>query len=121
MEDGVAQTIDEYLAALPADQRDALERVRRHIRALLPDALETMSYGMPVFKIGDQAVVWFAGWKAHCSVYPLTDRFLRSHADALKGFRRTKGSLHFTPDRPIPDTLLTELVEARLADLADGA
>lgn len=109
--------MDAYLARLPATQRDALADLRQRLRRLLPGAVEGMSYGMPVFKVDDQAVVWFAGWKAHCSIYPLTDSFLRSHADALKGFRRTKGSLHFTPDRPIPDTLLAGFVQARLADL----
>jgi uncharacterized protein YdhG (YjbR/CyaY superfamily) len=109
--------MDEYIARRPADQRATLEHLRQRLASLLPGAVEGMSYGMPVFKVDDQAVVWFAGWKAHCTIYPLTDRFLRSHADALKGFRRTKGSLHFTPDRPIPDTLLAAFVQARLADL----
>ena len=71
--------IDAYLNRLPEDQRTALNRVRKQVRSLLPNAEETISYGMPAFKVGDRAVVWFAGWKAHCSIYPLTDRFLRSH------------------------------------------
>ena len=94
-----------------------LDRLRAQLRALLPDAVETISYGMPTFKIGDRAIVWYAGWKSHCSMYPLTDSFLRSHADALKGFGRTKGSLHFTPEAPIPEHLVEELVRARLSDL----
>ena len=94
-----------------------LDRLRAQVRALLPDEVETISYGMPTFKIGDRAIVWYAGWKSHCSIYPLTDSFLRSHADALKGFDRTKGSLHFTPEAPIPEHLVEELVRARLSDL----
>ena len=94
-----------------------LDRLRAQLRALLPDAVETISYGMPTFKIGDRAIVWYAGWKSHCSMYPLTDSFLLSHADALKGFDRTKGSLHFTPEAPIPEHLVEELVRARLSDL----
>jgi len=109
--------IDAYLNRLPEDQRTALNRVRKQVRSLLPNAEETISYGMPAFKVGDRAVVWFAGWKAHCSIYPLTDRFLRSHSEALKGFQRTKGSLHFTPAVPIPDDLLAALVRERLGDL----
>jgi len=112
-----SSAVNGYLARLPKDQHAALDRLRAQLRRLLPDAVEAISYGMPAFKIGDQAVVWYAGWKAHCSIYPLTDSFLRSHADALKGFRRTKGSLHFMPDAPIPEDLVEELVRARLADL----
>jgi uncharacterized protein YdhG (YjbR/CyaY superfamily) len=111
------ERIDAYLATLRQDQRDVLERLRRQIARLLPDAAETISYGLPAFKIGDRAVVWFAGWKQHCSIYPLTDTFLAEHADELKGYRRTNGSLHFTPDAPLPDALVDALVLGRLADL----
>jgi uncharacterized protein YdhG (YjbR/CyaY superfamily) len=112
--------IDAYLATLPADQREALQRLRAQIARLVPDAEETISYGMPAFKLRGRAVVWFAAWKAHCSLYPLTGTFLEAHADALKGYRRTKGSLHFTPDHPLPQALVERLVRARLADLEGG-
>jgi uncharacterized protein YdhG (YjbR/CyaY superfamily) len=109
--------IDAYLAKLPADQRDALQRLRAQVSRLVPDAEESISYGMPTFRLGDRAVIWYAGWKSHCSIYPLTDTFLDAHEDELVGFGRTKGSLHFTPDAPLPEGLVERLVRARLADL----
>ena len=109
--------VDDYLARLPADQREALQRLRLQLRQLLPGAIETISYGMPAFKVGGRAVVWFAGWKAHCSIYPLTDTFLATHAESLQGYRRTRGSLHFAPHAPLPEVLIEELVRARLSDL----
>lgn len=109
--------IDAYLATLPADQQEALQRLRRQIAQLVPGTVETMSYGMPAFKLNGRFLVSFAGWKRHCSIYPLTDAFLEAHADALKGYRRTKGSLHFTPEAPLPEALVEDLVRARLADL----
>jgi uncharacterized protein YdhG (YjbR/CyaY superfamily) len=112
--------IDAYLARLPADQRDALERLRAQIARLLPGAAESISYGLPAFALDGRAVVWFAGWKDHCSIYPLTDTFLRAHADELKGYGRTKGSLHFTAQAPLPEALVEQLVRARLADLEAG-
>jgi uncharacterized protein YdhG (YjbR/CyaY superfamily) len=112
--------IDAYLATLPADQHEALQRLRAQIARLVPDAEETISYGMPAFKLRGRAVVWFAAWKAHCSIYPVTGTFLVAHADALKGYRRTRGSLHFTPDHPVPQALVGRLVRARLADLEGG-
>jgi uncharacterized protein YdhG (YjbR/CyaY superfamily) len=110
--------IDAYLAGLPAEQRRVLQSLRAQVIGLVPDAVETMSYGMPVFKLGGQPLLWFAGWKAHCSIYPLTDSFLAAHVDELSGYRRTKGSLHFTHDAPLPESLVEELVRAREADLA---
>ena len=112
--------IDAYLAKLPQDQREVLQRLRTQIARLLPNAGETISYGMPAFAIDGHAVIWFAGWKDHCSIYPLTDTFLKAHADELKGYGRTKGSLHFTPKSPLPEALVDELVRARLADVEAG-
>ena len=112
--------IDAYLATLPADQREALQRLRFQIARVVPDAEETISYGMPTFKLDGRFLVSFAGWKAHCSIYPLTDAFLKAHADELKGYGRTKGSLHFTSDAPLPEALLESLVRGRVADLGGG-
>ena len=112
--------IDAYLATLPASQRDALQHLRAQIARLAPEAVETISYGMPTFKLRGRALVSFAGWKAHCSIYPLTGTLLDAHADALKGYARTKGSVHFTPEQPLPDALVEALILARLADLAEG-
>ena len=106
-----------YLAKRPADQQEALQRLRTQLSRLLPDAEESISYGIPTFKLGGRAVVWYAGWKSHCTIYPLTDSFLATHRDELEGFGRTKGSLHFTPDAPLPEGIVEGLVRARLADL----
>ena len=114
--------IDDYLGGLPADQRDALQRLRGQIARAAPDAVETISYGMPAFKLGRHFLVSFAGWKQHCSLYPLTQAFLAAHAEELNGYGRTKGSIHFTPGRPLPDRIVDELVKARVHDLeAEGA
>ena len=111
---------DAYYAALPADQRALLERMRAQVLRLVPGAVEAISYGMPTFKLNGRGVVWLAGWKAHCAIYPLTDAFLEAHADELAGFPTTKGSVHFTPEAPLPDALVERLVMARVADIEAG-
>lgn len=112
--------IDDYLAGLPADQRDALQLLRTQISRAAPEAVETISYAMPTFKLGRQFLVSFAGWKEHCSLYPLTETFLAAHAGELDGYGRTKGSVHFTPGRPLPDHVVDALVKARIRDLEAG-
>ena len=109
-----APTVDEYLADLPPEQRDLLQGLRERIARLVPDATETISYGMPAFKLGGRFLL------AHCSIYPLTDTFLASHRADLEGFDRTKGSIHFTPQQRLPDPVLDDLIRARVADLAEG-
>jgi len=113
--------VDAYLTGLPPDQRELLEDLRARVARLVPDAKELISYGMPAFKLHGRFLVSYAGWKRHCSIYPLTDAFLAAHRAALAGFGRTKGSLHFTPAAPVPDALLDELILARVGDLETEA
>ena len=112
--------VDAYLAALPADQRDLLEGVRATVRRLVPDAEDTISYDMPAFKLDGRFLVSYAGWKRHCSFYPLTESFLAAHAAELEGFGRTKGSIHFTAAKPLPPDLLDDLIRSRVDDVRGG-
>jgi uncharacterized protein YdhG (YjbR/CyaY superfamily) len=75
---------------------------------------------MPAFKLGGRFLLSYAGWKRHCSLYPLTDSFMASHAAEIEGYDRTKGSIHFTPAKPLPPTVLDDLIRARVADLGSG-
>jgi uncharacterized protein YdhG (YjbR/CyaY superfamily) len=110
--------VDDHLAALPPDQRAALERLRATIRAAAPDATEAISYGMPAFKQDGHGLVGYAAFKAHCSLFPMSATVLPALADALEGFTTSKGTIRFTPEQPLPDALVTRIVEARLAELA---
>ncbi|HJP90145.1 MAG TPA: DUF1801 domain-containing protein [Candidatus Limnocylindrales bacterium] len=112
--------VDAYLATLPAAQRDQLEALRRRVASLAPQATETISYGMPAFKLGTTFLISYAGWKRHSSVYPMRDDVMARHADLLRGYATTKGSLHFSPEQPLPDAVLDDLVASRLADLEAG-
>ena len=112
--------VDAYLAELPQGQRDALQHLRERIRQVVPMAEETISYGMPAFKHRGTFFVSYAGWKRHCSLYPMTDSFRAGHAAELEGFGGTKGSVHFTPERPLPDEIIDELIRARQADVEGG-
>lgn len=111
------QRIDAYLATLPQAQHELLEGLRALIERVAPAAVETISYDMPAFKLDGRFLVAYAGWKKHCSIYPLTDSFLYAHEAALAAFGRTKGSLHFTPATPVPDELMEALIRARIVDL----
>jgi uncharacterized protein YdhG (YjbR/CyaY superfamily) len=113
--------IDAYLAALPAEQRDQLEQLRRRVAELAPSATETISYGMPAVKVGSRFLLSYAGWKRHSSIYPMRDEVLARHAELLRGYTTTKGSLHFSAARPLPDAVLDDLVRTRMSELEAGA
>jgi uncharacterized protein YdhG (YjbR/CyaY superfamily) len=112
--------VDAYLATLPDEQRAQLERLRGRLADLVPHAIETISYGMPALKLGGRFLVSYAGWKRHCSIYPMRDDVLERHADALRGYATTKGSLHFSAAQPLPDAVLEDLMRARVAELEAG-
>jgi uncharacterized protein YdhG (YjbR/CyaY superfamily) len=112
--------VDAYLDALPEAQRGQLQRLRRRLAELAPGATETISYGMPALKLGSRFLVSYAGWKRHSSIYPMHDDVLARHAEALRGYTTTKGSLHFDPARPLPDAVLEDLVRTRIAEVEAG-
>src|SRR5438094_6449078 len=96
------KTIDQYLAGVKADQRSALEKLHRAIRAAVPSAEETISYGIPAFRLNGRALVFFGAWAKHCAFYPGSSASLKKFRSDLKGFQISKGTIRFSPDNPLP-------------------
>jgi uncharacterized protein YdhG (YjbR/CyaY superfamily) len=115
------ETVEEYLGAAPEPQRTTLLALRATLRELLPDADEALSYGMPAFVVGGKPVAGYAWAKRHCSYYPHSGAVLSELADELEGYDRSKGTLRFKIDQPLPRRLIVRLVEVRLAHLRSSA
>lgn len=112
---GKPKTIDEYLKPVPEDQRMALEKLRRTIRAAAPGAEECISYGIPAFRLDGRLLVFFGAAKNHCSFYPGSAATTADFKDALRNYSTSKGTIRFQPAKPIPATLVRKLVKARIA------
>ena len=110
------KTIDQYLAGVKADQRVALEKLRKIIRASAPKLEECISYGIPAFRLNGRSLVFFGAWANHCSFYPGSSTTLKKFRDDLKRFQITKGTIRFSPDNPLPLALVKKLVKARIAE-----
>ncbi|HWM07854.1 MAG TPA: DUF1801 domain-containing protein [Solirubrobacteraceae bacterium] len=113
----MSKPMDEYLDGLPPEQRAALERVRAIVTKAAPDADTGTSYGMPAFLVGGRPLLGFRAAKEHLSVFPFSPAAIEAVADRLDGFDLAKGTVRFTPDRPIPDDVLEDLVRARRREL----
>ena len=109
--------IDEHLATFASEQRKALAAVCAVIRATLPAATETISYGMPTFKIDGVAVIGFDGFAHHNSLFPYSSETQQLFERELAGFIRTKGSIHFEATTPFPATLLRRILRARISEI----
>ena len=109
--------IDATLAALPADQRAALQALRQTIAAAARGADESISYGMPAVRYHGRALVSYAAFKAHCSFFPMSSTLIETHRDELAGFATTKGTLRFTPGHPLPSDLVQRMVRERMAQI----
>ena len=109
--------IDASLAALPADQRAALQSLRATIAAAAPEAVEAISYAAPAFRYRGRPLVSYAAAKRHCSLFPMSPAVLEAHRPELDGFDTAKGTIRFTPDRPIPSEVVRAIVRDRIAEL----
>jgi uncharacterized protein YdhG (YjbR/CyaY superfamily) len=106
--------VDEYLVALDEPRRSALEQLRRSIADVIPEAEQGLSYGVPVFRIAGKPVAGFSAAKNWLSYLPHSGTILEAMSDEdLGGRSASKGALKFSVDRPLPDSLVRKLIDAR--------
>jgi len=110
-----AESVDDYLARLPADARAALARLRKIIRSAAPKAVEVISYQIPAYK-QHGLLVGFAALPNHCTFHVMSPDVMRAHAAELEGYPVGKGSIRFATDEPLPAALVKKLVRARIAE-----
>ena len=111
----------EYLAMLPKDKRAALKQIRKTILSVAPKAEDAFSYGIPGFTLNGQRFIWYAAWKNHYSLYPVSAAMLREHGAAISEYETSKGTIRFPNSAPLPLGLVKKLMKTRAAEVRANA
>jgi uncharacterized protein YdhG (YjbR/CyaY superfamily) len=116
-----SKSVDEYLAALPREQRLALEKLRRAIKTAAPEATEGIAYDMPAFRLGGRFLVSYAAYKKHCSLFPASGAVLEACGEELEPYLSGKGTIRFDAAKPLPADLVGRIVKKRLEEVGGNA
>jgi uncharacterized protein YdhG (YjbR/CyaY superfamily) len=119
MAKSAVRSVDEYIASQRAATQHALRRVRSAIRQAVPRADETISYGIPTYKLDGRAVIYFAGWSEQYSIYPLTSRLSEAFGSELAPYEASKGTLRFALADPVPVRLIARIAKLRAQEVAE--
>jgi uncharacterized protein YdhG (YjbR/CyaY superfamily) len=108
------KTVDEYLSTFPSSTKKMLQQLRETIRKAAPQAEEVISYNMPAYK-QQGMLVYFAGYKGHIGFYPVSSA-IKEFEEELSAFERSKGTVRFPLDKPLPLKLITRMVKYRIQE-----
>lgn len=107
------KNIDEYIADFSTETQAILQEIRATIKKSAPDATESISYGMPAYKLNGKPLVYFAAFKNHIGFYA-TPTGHAEFAEELSIYKQGKGSVQFPIDKPMPFGLIGDIVQFRV-------
>ncbi len=112
----VSKTVDAYIKKFPANIQLVLKKIRQIIQAAAPEAVETISYGMPGYKLNGKPLVYFAGWKTHIGFYATPSGNLAFQKE-ISIYKSSKGAIQFLLSEPVPYTLIKKIVLFRVKEV----
>jgi uncharacterized protein YdhG (YjbR/CyaY superfamily) len=107
---------DACLAAFGDEQRHALEKLRKLIHSIVPEAEECVSYGLAAFRLDGQPIAGLGAGADLCAFYPMSGSIVGRFQKELADYKTSKGAIHFAPEKPLPAGLVRKLVKARIAE-----
>jgi uncharacterized protein YdhG (YjbR/CyaY superfamily) len=117
-----AASVAEYIRAQPKGSQRALRSVRRVIRKALPGAEEVISYGIPAYRLHGYVVIYFAGWREHYSLYPVTARRIARLKPTSASYEvNDKGTIRFPLAQRVPIKFITDIARVREKEVVHHA
>ena len=111
--------IDQYILQFPEETRDILNKIRALIKENAPEAIESIAYGMPAYKLNKKPLVYFAAYKTHIGFYA-TPSGHDAFKEELSKYKQGKGSVQFSLNQPIPYDLIMRMVKFRVSETCDS-
>lgn len=108
-------TVDEYINSFPESTRVLLKEIRAAIREKAPEAVESIAYKMPAYKLNGKPLVYFAGYKNHIGFYA-TPAGHSAFAEELSKYKQGKGSVQFPLNDPMPLDLIGRIVAFKVQE-----
>jgi uncharacterized protein YdhG (YjbR/CyaY superfamily) len=112
------KSVDEYIASQPDAIRPILGQVRNAIRKAVPEAGEVISYNIPTYKLQGEPVLYFAGWKQHFSLYPVSASLLAALRHDITSYVVNKSTMRFPLSQPVPVKLIGRIAKFRAKEVA---
>jgi uncharacterized protein YdhG (YjbR/CyaY superfamily) len=109
------KSVDEYIEAFPSEVQIILNKIRNIIISKAPEAIESISYGMPAYKTNGKPLVYFAGYKKHIGFYA-TSTGHSEFANELSKYKQGKGSVQFPINQSIPYDLIERIIDFRVKE-----
>lgn len=101
--------VDAYIAQFSHEVQLILADFRARIQRLVPDARESMAYGMPAYKTHGKPLVYFAAFAKHIGFYATPTGHAAFSAD-MAPYKQGKGSVQFPLNAPMPWSLIEAII-----------
>lgn len=103
-------SVEKYIELYPAEVQVILNKIREIVLSIVPEAVESISYGMPAYKLNKKPLIYFAAFKNHIGLYATPDGH-KAFEKELAGYKQGKGSVQFPLNQELPFELITEIVK----------
>ena len=111
------KSVEQYIASQPDAVQEALKCVRSAIHKAMPAAEELISYQIPAYRLHNVTVLYFAGWKQHFSLYPVSAPLVAAFKDKFAPYKLSKGTIRFPLSEPVPVKLIEDIAKFRAQEV----
>ncbi len=107
--------VEQYIATFPSEVQQKLILFRQIIKENAPSSVESISYGMPAYKLNRKPLVYFAAFEKHIGFYATPTGHSKFKKELSK-YKQGKGSVQFPLTEDLPVELIVKIVQFRVAE-----